>query len=437
MNLALLCRWFVFPLAAYVLASCFAEKRSAPWLRAILIAGTAVVAVALLKSATTATHYVQEWDFMCFWLYGHAAAAHANVYAPATYHALTLPMPVDSEFRREVLDVGFPYPPPSIFLFLPLGYLASFATASALWLAAMLAAFAAGIAILVRTYVRDRGIDAIVAVAALALALPAAADNVAYHQTNFLAFAFLAAAYAWRRSFGGGIVAALAVVVKPYLAAIMLWLALRRRWNAFAASVVTLAVVSAAAIPLLGRGGLHAFLADNPSTRLPPWIFAETEMASLYAFLLRIAHRDGSLTGPLHDPAYVAIAAILALATVWLVVAAPKCDDDIALGLCVALGLMLYPGAGTMYAIALVPALVALARRAGTQRVAAFTALAFGFFVADATSGVAAFIAFAAVWFVLAATLVAARRRSGDALQSSRAAMQPSARLAPRMPSTR
>jgi hypothetical protein len=418
LHVGLLSRYVLFPLAAYVLACRFSGQRIAPWLRAALVALTAVVVIGSLKSVVSAIHYVGEWDFVCFWLYGHAAAAGGNVFEPATYHALSLPIPVDADFRREVLDVGFPYPPASIFLFLPLGYGGNFALASALWLVAMVAALVAGAIILIRTYVPKSDLDAAVAIGALVIGLPAVAENITYHQTNFLAFALLAAAYALRGGIGGGVAAALAIVVKPYLAVVALWFLLRRRWNALAASILTFAAITIAAIPALGSVGLHSFFASNPTTRLPPSVYVEPGTASLYAFLLRLEHREGP--GAFHDPIYIAIALISAALTVWLVAKASERDDDLSLAFAVALGLMLYPGTGTMYAIALVPALVAVARAtAGLLQRVAFALFALAFFIANGANGSTTFVAFAALWLVAAILLVRAGRTAAIRSTSS------------------
>jgi len=413
LHLVSLTRFVLFPLAAYVLAVRFSERPIATWLRAMLAGLTVLAAIDVFASVASATRSIGEWDFLCFWFYGHAAAAGANVFAPATYQAMALPIPIDMDFRREAINVGFPYPPASILLFLPLGYLTNFPVASALWLVAMIAALVAGTVVLIRTYVPARDFDAAVAIGALALALPAVYDNIVYHQTNFLALALLAAAYVWRRGFGGGVAAALAVVVKPYLAVVILWFALRRRWKALGASVATLALVSLAAIPALGSDGLRTFFVSNPATRFPPYLYVEPETASLYGLLLRLAHREGTLAGTYHDPTYVVIALVLAAVTVWLAATAAERDDDLSLALTVALGLMLYPGTGTMYAVALVPAFVALARTIGQRQPIAFALFALVFFIANRSGGSATFVVIAALWLGVAILLASARGRTG------------------------
>jgi hypothetical protein len=110
--------------------------------------------------------------------------------------------------------------------------------------------------------------------------------------------------------------------------------------------------------------------------------------------------------GPLHDPLFVAIAALATVATVWTIVRARAIDDDLSLPLGIALALMLYPGSSSMYAIVLVPALVALAYRVRSRRaVAVATAIAMLFFIGNIIDGAWTFAAFVVLWLVLAVAL--------------------------------
>src|SRR5450755_4478166 len=77
----------------------------------------------LVHAAAGNVHVPREGDYACFWLYGHIAAAHQNIYDPAVFARFASPFTPSDEFRAAVLNVGFPYPPPTIALFLPLGFI--------------------------------------------------------------------------------------------------------------------------------------------------------------------------------------------------------------------------------------------------------------------------------------------------------------------------
>jgi len=371
--------------------------------RLALACATALVVLADLGVAAAAVRHVGQWDFVCFWLYGHAVAAHANVYAPQTFAQLALPVPVDMAFRREILGVGFPYPPPSIVLFAPLGALANLRLASLLWMTLQLGALGGAIALLACGAGAARGL----AIAAFALALPSTAIGLGLQQTTPLALlaVVVAGGGAPRGGIARGVAAGLAVIVKPVLVVVPLWLALRRRGSAFLAALVTVALATATALPLIGPGGLASYRAENPAARIPAGVFSESGAASLYAALLRARGDVGSFAGPLHDATFVTLAAVATLVTLGLTLRAQAAGGDLTLGLWIALGLALYPGTGAAYALLLVPSAVALARRLPAARGALAAAIAFTLVTLTAAEGPGTFAAIAVLWLTLATTL--------------------------------
>ena len=392
-------RAVVFPLAAYVLARSLARSPVEKTLRYVLWFGTAVVIAGIVQTVFTATHYLGQRDFLCFWQYGHAGLAHQNIYAASTYRAMPLPIAIDRSFISESIDVGFKYPPPSILLFLPLALFHTITVASYAWLFAMIVALALGIAVLAAAYLRG-SIDVLVSIAGLGFALPATAENVVYHQTNFLALAAMALVYVFRKHAGAGIAAAFAIVVKPYFAIVFLWFLLRRRFDALAASIGTLVIMTMLSLPFLGPGALHDYLFDNPAKHVPPSLFAESSTASLYALLIRTFHVEPSALGPLHTPIFMAIAIATGAVTLVVTARTREADDDLTLALAIAFALMLYPASGTMYAIALIPALVAFASRSTSERHALlFTGFAVIAYFANLNgNGPATFMLFDFTW---------------------------------------
>ena len=68
-----------------------------------------------------------EWDFLCWYLDGSVAANGLNFYQPTSYqttiNSLVLPYAPSKAFISNIVDVGFKYPPPSMFYLITLGYL--------------------------------------------------------------------------------------------------------------------------------------------------------------------------------------------------------------------------------------------------------------------------------------------------------------------------
>ncbi len=297
-----------------------------------------------------------EWDFACFWLYGHIAAAGLNVYDPAVFHSFAKPFTIDVPFVKEVLDVGFPYPPPSIFLVLPLGYAAHFGgTSLEIWFAVQFVALLAAALVLGRAALPDEGPGAALLVLALTLSMPALATDTGYAQTNSLCLLFVALAYAGRNANWGPIFTVLALWVKPYAGVLLLADLARLRLRRLGIACVALALSLGAAFAFLGPKTMLAYVVAGPIGREPAYVYAES--SSLLGVLLRLAGA-GHLPAAAVQPLYLALAVLLAAATLVLCARAPK-GDALAFCLALLLGLLLYPGAGASYGIVqIVPLLV-------------------------------------------------------------------------------
>ena len=100
-----------------------------------------------------------EWDFLYFWLPGKVAAQGLNFYEPE--HARQLAQALftpSSDFTREILDTGFWYPSPSIFLFLPLGWF-DVHTALSIWSVFHLTVLVASIFWLWKIFLKDANLS--------------------------------------------------------------------------------------------------------------------------------------------------------------------------------------------------------------------------------------------------------------------------------------
>src|SRR6266498_5175483 len=68
---------------------------------------------------------IPQWDFLCLYLFGKVGISGSNFYDPAVFaqffHELQLRDITNDVYVREIVNVGFWYPPSSMFIFLPLG----------------------------------------------------------------------------------------------------------------------------------------------------------------------------------------------------------------------------------------------------------------------------------------------------------------------------
>ena len=81
--------------------------------------------------------YPKEWDYLTFFIDGHIAKNGLNFYQTESYkiviNNLDIPLIPSKLFNEAVINVGFNYPPPTMFIFLPLGFF-NFNTSHMLWL---------------------------------------------------------------------------------------------------------------------------------------------------------------------------------------------------------------------------------------------------------------------------------------------------------------
>ncbi|MGH7707525.1 MAG: glycosyltransferase family 87 protein, partial [Vulcanimicrobiaceae bacterium] len=123
-----------------------------------------------------------EWDFHWFWIFGRVADLGQNFYDPRFANAIA-----DSlrEPRDLYPELFFWYPPPTMFLFAPLGLL-KLQPALILWSAFNLGALAAGIVVVYRMFFRSAGALGALVAATLVLAWGSVEATLYVAQTNFL-----------------------------------------------------------------------------------------------------------------------------------------------------------------------------------------------------------------------------------------------------------
>jgi hypothetical protein len=385
-------------------------RRPYGWLLAATAAGFALLCV--VKAALNSVS-PPEWDIAAFWTFAKVAAAGANFYEPTAFHALAPALARqhpditgDPLFVADVLDVGFPYPPPTMLFIAPLGWL-DLQAAALVWQALTLLSLAALIVLLWNTFLRDEGWLGLAFVAAFVLTLRATYATVALGQTNFIALVLFL--LFWRNEARpvGGLYLALAIAVKPLLAVLLAYLALRRSWRSLAVAVGTAAGLILAAVAVFGSAPLLSYLRDNPVLRLPLWIYSDNENQSLAAGMVRLLGYDLELGAPTAQPLYIAVASTVALLTFWL--SWRSRQPPLALTLMVAAALLLYPQSWQHYTVFLIPALLLFwCERArtglGTVLTVAFISAVFA--CVRYEDGTLALVASLLSWIVLAVTML-------------------------------
>jgi hypothetical protein len=237
-------------------------------------------------------------------------------------------------------------------LFLPLGWL-DLHPAYVGWMLLNGVVIAIDVWLLWLAFFRREGRAGLLLVAALVSVWPSSVQTLRFAQTNFLLLLPLVAG--WRRIQAplSGVFIALASLVKPVGAALLLVSVVRQEMRIVARAAATLAAAVAVSLVLFGAGAFYSYLADPPSGRMPDWVFLQDMNQSLLATILR-ATSDAVPAPPFRDPAFVLVLAVLTFSTIAIVRSLPVADLPMAWGLCLALGLIGYPATLAHYGLLLV-----------------------------------------------------------------------------------
>lgn len=378
------------------------------------MAGIAVVGVNhLARAAIEGSSPSRTWDFVVFYLDGNVGGRGQNFYRPESYaetfEALDLTVADPEGFVTEIVDVGFKYPPMTMFLFSWMEGVPA-ERARVLWQALVCASFLVAAWVLAR-HLLPHGtlLVRLLAATVLISTLPASASNMTFAQTNALILALGVLSLAADPRGRAGLFSALAVSVKPIMAFSAAYHVLRGRWRALAICVAAVIALFGAAAVAYGPGTVLDYVRANPVGRVPSWLFTEWVNQSLLSTLLRLSSVEVPSAQAVWYPPFLLIGGAVGLLSLWLAWQLARRGDALAFGLFAATGLLLYPGVLKPYGmLMLIPLLQLGGRLWRTPQGTGFLALLVG--VTYWLDSLIPFAAHALVWAVTCLWAVCADR---------------------------
>jgi len=299
-----------------------------------------------------------KWDFLCFWLDGKVALSGENFYEAKNFQEMPLPYEVGDDFRKEFLDVGFRYPPFTMFLFLPLG-LFSFNNAFLFWQTLNILLTFACIYGLWRVFLIDDGALSMLLIAVLIFRLSPVSSTLHFSQTNILILFFFLLFWQNRTKDWSGVWLALCVAVKPIMAIIFLYPLLNGKWKTLVVAALTLFLLSLLSVLAFGKDVFISYLFNNPVPNIPISDYVEIVNQSLLAVILRSNQNQIINGSPLMNPLYLSISALLLFITSWVALKKNRDQDWVILSI-VFLALIIYPGSLVSYSVFLIIPVVLL-----------------------------------------------------------------------------
>lgn len=316
-------------------------------LKAVFIASAIAFVAFSIKS-----YQPRDWDFTCFFLYGNVAAKGLNFYDPQAYYAIIknshIPIELSAGFIREVVDVGCPYPPPTLLLFSVLGFF-SYDNGLIVWTIIQNLFLLGSILLMRNIFFKKAGSEGILIATILILNFHASIVTVFYTQILFILLFFLLLFYKYKDSPLGGIFLAFAIFLKPFAAILFIYYLLKKQWNAVLVFVSSSLIICFITVLLFGIHPFIEYLVNNPTLREPALLFTEDNNQSLLAELFRYIPEHQSIA----KIAYYFLSGILASVLVYLFYKKRNAIElhDIFLVLLLTFSLIVYPSGQCNYPV--------------------------------------------------------------------------------------
>jgi hypothetical protein len=387
----------------------------------LALLGAVVLAFGTLCLARAARNieYPPVWDVQAFWLYGQVATAGYDYYSPSSFRTVADSLrdagePVSSaaDFTREVIDVGFPYPPITMLGFAPLGAF-DLHTGALVWYSALVVALVAVILLLWRILFETPGWWELSFTAAMVLTLRPTYSTFAFGQTNFIVLLALLLFWRNRDRIPGGVYMALAMSVKPIGAFFVPYPLLLRRWRSTLVTLLVLGGLVGVTALAFGTDVFSSFVTNNAVSRVPHTMYSVKVNQSLLATMVRATGLDIGPEPPLRSPAFVAMFLGIVTLTFALAVKLGRARSSLAIALGVPAALLVYPQSLEHYGVLLLLPLLFLwthLKELGVSPVVAILFITVEYALVRADRGGLAFFGFALCWLMFVAVAIRAIR---------------------------
>jgi hypothetical protein len=353
--------WRILPVmvaAVTLVGYHFYNQFSRNWQRLFL--GFVLMAALALSAALAVRMFVNlqsppVWDFQSFWLNGRVADEGLNFYNPASYQQIVADenLMVDPEFQTEIVDVGFWYAPPTIWLFVPLGWF-GLNTAMLFWYIQQVLILVVCIYLAWRLFFSQEQLLALGLIVVLLFALPTNRVNIGMGQSTLVVLLTLILFWRDRENARSGVWLAAAFLVKPFMAVLVLYPVIRRNWRFIGVMGLCLGVISLLTIVFFGLDNFTSFFIEGVESRVPPGVYTEVTNQSLLATVLRLTDYQIDYGFPLTHPLFLTLAVPLTLFTLWGSYSFMRRRPEWAIALMVTFAILIYPASQSIYSLLLV-----------------------------------------------------------------------------------
>jgi hypothetical protein len=308
---------------------------------------------------------IAEWDFMCFYLNGKATVEGLSLYDPTSFANVLsnvhLTFNLSDSFYSGAIQTGVIYPPTTMLLLAPLGYL-DVNTANIVWKIFVLTFMAIDVILLYRIFkIHESNWMQLLFIVLLILIFPGSRGTLDVSQTNFFILFLLLLIYKDPDNWKAGIYLAIAIIVKPIPVVWALYFLINKKWKPLFSFIIAGMVIVLLSIMQLGFNNFMTYFTSPPVLRIPPGSFSEDINQSINAVFSRISLQLGLDSVLQHMNVIVLIVTLIlviltCIASYKLANKNPKFSFLIFLPL----SLLIFPGTLTHYAVQLIPLFLAM-----------------------------------------------------------------------------
>ena len=333
------------------------QARRRTWFGRGLISIVCIEVSCILILILQAVRRPPDFDFVIFWINGQMAAHGMNFYDSYLANALAQPFHPSETFQVESLNRPFLYPPPTIWLFMPLGWF-SLRNAALVWYTLQIFCLFASVVLLSRIFFQDKTLQGYLVTGILLMSMYGTYSNIKTAQTLFLVLLFMALFFRDQNGFRGGVWLGTCILLKPFAAMLLIYCAFRKKWRALGGALAADAVATLVTLAVCGPSVFKSYFLEMNYAGLPRSLYREPQNQSLLAWTIRVVGDSRAAI-----TVFMLLATIMAGITLFRMFHLLAEGDNVAFASTLTLALLLYPASLRSYSVLLVIPVLLLFRR--------------------------------------------------------------------------
>jgi hypothetical protein len=294
----------------------------------------------------------KEWDFFCFFVNGNVAHRGLDFYNSQNYklvvNDLNTPVKIGKSYEEQELNIGFCYPPPSMFLFYPLSFF-SFNTSHYIWSIFNILFLIADLFLLWLIFLKNEGYIGFLFLAALLFSMSSVRDTLYFEQTTFIVLFFLLLFWRDKNKSRGGIWLTLGIFIKPILAFQFLYQIIVRHWKSLIISLGVVVILCLVSILFFSPEIFFHYFSKKPNGQIPYLFYLEHTNQSLLSQIIKVTYNKIQSTITFFSPFFLIPAMIVFCTSMYLSYKICKINSDLVIIFLLIASLILYPITQTYY----------------------------------------------------------------------------------------